>query len=115
MQGEALQPLVNAAAPAAHPAAGKAKAAASGDASALKDRTTYAETDYPHRAFGWSALRALRTGKSLYIQAPERELYDQAADPGAAHNLAPASRAVADTLRGQLEDFRKKTSQTLVD
>ncbi len=36
-----------------------------------EDRPAYAETDYPHRAFGWSALRALRTGKYLYIQAPE--------------------------------------------
>ena len=35
-----------------------------------EDRPAYAETDYPHRAFGWSALRALRTGKYLYIQAP---------------------------------------------
>ncbi len=46
-----------------------------------EDRPAYAETDYPHRAFGWSALRALRTGKYLYIQAPERELYNQTSDP----------------------------------
>src|ERR1700686_2819753 len=37
------------------------------------DRSAYAETDYPHRAFGWSSLRALRTGKYIFIQSPDRE------------------------------------------
>jgi arylsulfatase A-like enzyme/Tfp pilus assembly protein PilF len=80
-----------------------------------EDRPAYAETDYPHRAFGWSALRALRTGKYLYIQAPERELYNQVSDPDATHNLAASSQAVTDTLASQLADFRAKTSQTLVE
>ena len=81
---------------------------------APQDRPAYAETDYPHRAFGWSSLRALRTGKYLYVQAPERELYNQTADPAEAHNLAPKATAVADTLASQLQDFRHKTAQTLV-
>ena len=80
-----------------------------------QDRPAYAETDYPHRGFGWSSLRALRTGKYLYIQAPERELYNQASDPGELHNLASQSAAVAGTLAAQLQDFRAKTSQTLLD
>jgi arylsulfatase A-like enzyme/Tfp pilus assembly protein PilF len=80
-----------------------------------EDRPTYAETDYPHRAFGWSALRAFRTGKYLYIQAPESELYDQTIDPGETHNLAENSKAVAGTLASQLADFRNKTSQTLIN
>ena len=80
-----------------------------------EDRPAYAETDYPHRAFGWSALRALRTGKYLYIQAPASELYDQTSDPAEAHNLADNSKAVAGTLSSQLVDFRYKTSQTLVN
>jgi len=79
------------------------------------DRSAYAETDYPHRAFGWSSLRALRTGKYLYIRAPERELYNQVSDPEAAHNLAPGSKAVSDTVGAQLDDFRGKTSQSLID
>jgi arylsulfatase A-like enzyme len=78
-----------------------------------QDRPVYAETDYPHRAFGWSALRALRAGKYLYIQSPERELYDQSSDPGETHNLVDTSKAVAGTLASQLADFRDKTSQTL--
>jgi len=80
-----------------------------------EDRPAYAETDYPHRAFGWSSLRALRTGKYLYIQAPERELYSQISDPAEEHNLASKATAVSDTLASQLQDFRRKTAQSLVE
>ena len=79
------------------------------------DRLAYAETDYPHRAFGWSALRAIRKGKYLYVRSPEAELYDQSTDPEAAHNLATRSKAVAHTLAAQLQEFRSKTGQTLVE
>jgi arylsulfatase A-like enzyme/Flp pilus assembly protein TadD len=92
-----------------------AKTSAKANRSDDEDRPAYAETDYPHRAFGWSALRALRSGKYLYVQAPERELYNQSADPDAAHNLAGSTTAVADTMAAQLDGFRQKTSQTLVD
>jgi arylsulfatase A-like enzyme/Flp pilus assembly protein TadD len=84
-------------------------------AGAEEERSAYAETDYPHRAFGWSSLRALRSGKYLYIRAPERELYNQAIDPGATHNLAGEAKAVADTIASQLDEFRSRTSQTLVE
>jgi arylsulfatase A-like enzyme/Tfp pilus assembly protein PilF len=113
MQGESLVELMKPAARASTTAVKATPAADSKDV--LADRNAYAETDYPHRAFGWSALRALRTGKYLYIQAPERELYNQTSDPKAAQNLASSSKAVADTLAGQLKDFRDKTSQTIVD
>ena len=82
---------------------------------ATEDRPAYAETDYPHRAFGWSSLRALRAGKYLYIQAPDRELYDRLSDPGAQRNLASDSKAVADTMSFKLNEFREKTSQTLFE
>src|SRR6202035_6154943 len=74
------------------------------------ERPAYAETDYPHRAFGWSSLRGWRAGRYLYIDAPRRELYDQVSDPRALHNLADTSPAVADIMRSQLEEFRRKTS-----
>jgi len=80
-----------------------------------EDRPSYAETDYPHRAFGWSVLRALRKGKYLYIRAPQTELYDQTVDPAAEHNLSGTSKAVSDTLGVQLNDFRRKTTQTMVE
>jgi choline-sulfatase len=74
------------------------------------DRPAYAESDYPHRTFGWSSLRSLRTGKYLYIEAPHKELYDQAADPRAEHNLTATSAAVTNTLASQLDTFRQKTT-----
>jgi choline-sulfatase len=70
----------------------------------------YSETDYPHRAFGWSALYAWRAGKYLYIDAPQPELYDESADPAQVHNLAVISKAVADTMASQLQEFRRNTS-----
>ena len=92
------------------------KSAAAGAATANRkapepspDRPAYAESDYPHRTFGWSSLRALRTGKYLFIEAPHKELYDQSADPKAEHNLSTTSVAVTNTLASQLDTFRQKT------
>jgi arylsulfatase A-like enzyme/Tfp pilus assembly protein PilF len=81
-------------------------------AKAWQDRGAYSEGDYGHLAFGWSAIQSLRTGKYLYVQAPRRELYDQVNDPGALHNLAESSPAVADTLSAELKDFLQKTTNT---
>ncbi len=83
---------------------------AAGAPGKTQERPVYSETNYAHRAFGWSELRSWRTGKYLYVQAPKRELYDQSSDPDAAKNLAPAAKAVADTLESQLADFQQKTS-----
>jgi predicted Zn-dependent protease len=75
-----------------------------------EDLPAYAETDYPRRAFGWSALRSLRAGKFLFVHAPKRELYDQTQDKSAAHNLAASSPAVAATLQAQIDDFHERTT-----
>ncbi len=91
-QGESLVPMMKAAAKPAD------------------DLPAYAETDYPHRAFGWSALRSMRTGKYLFVRAPRRELYDQITDKMAEHNMAAASPAVADTLQSQLDQFYDRTT-----
>jgi arylsulfatase A-like enzyme/thioredoxin-like negative regulator of GroEL len=91
-QGESLVPLMK---PSPKPA---------------RDLPAYAETDYPHRAFGWSALRSLRTGKYLFVRAPKRELYDESQDKSAQHNLAAASPAVTATLQSQLDEFHDRTS-----
>src|SRR6185312_6842134 len=71
--------------------------------SSRSDRSEYAETDYPHRAFGWSSLRSWRAGKYLYIDAPHPELYDESADPQDARNLVKTAPAVAHALAAQLE------------
>jgi arylsulfatase A-like enzyme/Tfp pilus assembly protein PilF len=72
-------------------------------------RAIYSESGYGHLSFGWSMLKAWRTGNYLYVAAPERELYDQTTDPGAIHNLAPDMKAVADTASAQMVEFRRKT------
>jgi arylsulfatase A-like enzyme/Tfp pilus assembly protein PilF len=81
-------------------------------AEAWRDRGAYSQADYGHIAFAWSAIQSLRTQKYTYIQAPRRELYDELADVNAQHNLATVSPAVADTLSGRLEAFRRKTTNT---
>ena len=109
VQGESLLPLIKTV-PVAKPASGKASSPSQNRPPA--DRPAYAESDYPHRTFGWSSLRSLRTGKYLFIQAPRKELYDQTADPKAEHNLSGTSAAVTNTLDAQLDTFRQKTSTT---
>ena len=73
-------------------------------------RAVYSESGYGHLSFGWSVLKAWRAGNYLYVDAPERELYDQAADPLATHNVALDSKAVVDTAAAQMAEFRRKTS-----
>ena len=73
-------------------------------------RAIYSESGYAHRSFGWSMLKSWRAGNYLYIEAPERELYDQTADAGAMHNLVGDSKAVVDTAAAQMADFRRKTA-----
>jgi len=77
-----------------------------------RDRSAYAQANYASLAYGWSPLESFRTGKYLYIQAPRRELYDERSDPKAEHNLAPESKAVADTLAAELKAFQQKTTST---
>jgi arylsulfatase A-like enzyme/Flp pilus assembly protein TadD len=79
-------------------------------ASPSQDRPAYAETEYAHLAYGWSSLRALRSGKYLYVEAPRSELYDQSVDLHAQHDLSAAAPAVLGTLAGQLNAFLDKTS-----
>jgi len=81
-----------------------------GGAKAATDLPAYAETDYPHRAFGWSALRSLRASKYLAIRAPKAELDDEAQGRNDRRNLASSSPAVTSTLLGQLNEFREKTA-----
>jgi choline-sulfatase len=69
------------------------------------DRPSYAETQYSRRAFGWSPLSAVRIEKYLYVKAPQEELYNLAADPAAANNLATKEAATTARIREQLAAF----------
>ncbi len=75
------------------------KPASAGNAATTKDsalsleRTAYAETDYPHRSFGWSSLRALRSGKiSLRRGSAQRTLRPVSGSKGGAQPLGEILR-----------------------
>jgi arylsulfatase A-like enzyme/cytochrome c-type biogenesis protein CcmH/NrfG len=53
-----------------------------------RGRGLYAESYAPLLDFGWSPLRAMRSGRNKYIAAPKPELYDIADDPAESRNLA---------------------------
>jgi arylsulfatase A-like enzyme/Tfp pilus assembly protein PilF len=74
------------------------------------ERPIYSESGYGHLSFGWSPLRSWRASKYLYIDAPERELYDQTVDVAAAQNLASQLVAVGDTAAAEMTEFRHRTS-----
>jgi arylsulfatase A-like enzyme/tetratricopeptide (TPR) repeat protein len=96
MQGESLLSLM--------------KAAPGTPSLAAAERPAFAETLYPRKAFGFSSLYAMRTGKFLFIQAPRKELYDKSTDPQEEHDLSDTAPAVIETLTHQIDEFRKKTS-----
>ncbi len=79
------------------------------------DRPSYAETDYPRRAFGWSKLSALRTGNFLYVKSPHPELYDTVADSAAKLDIVEKNKAAASRIAAQIEDFLKRTSGGAAD
>ena len=76
------------------------------------DRPVYSETDYPRQAFGWSPLVSWRADRFLFVRAPRRELYDQAADPQAARNIANARARVADGIDAELRQFMQRAAGT---
>ena len=55
----------------------------------------YAEAMYPLHHFGWSDLRALRSGRYKVIDAPRPELYDLDRDPKESTNIFPSGRRSA--------------------
>jgi arylsulfatase A-like enzyme/Tfp pilus assembly protein PilF len=76
------------------------------------DRPSYAETDYPRRAFGWSSMAAWRSGNYLYIRAPRPELYDTAADPAARKDISARNKSQLDRAAAAADDFRKRSAGT---
>lgn len=62
----------------------------------------YSETFYPRLRFGWAELRALRTPRWHFIEAPRPELYDLERDPGETRNLAERETATVAELRARL-------------
>lgn len=74
------------------------------------DESAYSETDFPHHAYGWSAIRSLRAGKYLFIDAPRPELYDQSIDIAATTNLLDKAQGVSQAMAAKLNKFREQTA-----
>jgi arylsulfatase A-like enzyme/Tfp pilus assembly protein PilF len=72
---------------------------------------TYSEALYPLHHFGWSDLRAMRTGRYKLIAAPRPELYDLQDDPGEHHDVFAEREALGtrmlERLRQREERFTK--------
>lgn len=70
----------------------------------------YTESYYARFHFGWSELRAVRTRRWHFVEAPTPELYDLTADPGESANLARGKPDVVAELRSRLADYEKASS-----
>jgi choline-sulfatase len=66
------------------------------------ERPAYAESYYQNVLLGWSPLRAVRTARWKFIEAPRAELYDLVTDPGEHNNRVTARSALASGLRRAL-------------
>jgi arylsulfatase A-like enzyme/Flp pilus assembly protein TadD len=77
------------------------------DPAAAGDRIAYSETYFPRYHFGWQHLRAVRSQKYKYIDAPEPELYDLALDPGETKNVYRSFSRRAEDLRLRMEALVK--------
>lgn len=62
----------------------------------------YSESFVPRLHFGWSELRALRSDRWHFIEAPKPELYDLDQDPGETRNVALDERRVLNEMRQRL-------------
>jgi arylsulfatase A-like enzyme/Tfp pilus assembly protein PilF len=69
------------------------------------DLEGYAESMYPLHHYGWSELRALRSGRYKAIDAPRPELYDLEQDPGETRNLFAERRALGDQMIARLRQM----------
>jgi len=65
-------------------------------------RDAYAETMFPRDRFGWSDLRAIRSGRFKAIAAPRPELYDLERDPSESTNIFDARPEGAEPLLAKL-------------
>ena len=78
------------------------------DAAAEKEGAAYSETFYPLNSFGWSPLHALETSRYHYVDAPQPELYDLAADPEEKNNLLTSQGATASVLKEKLQSLLQR-------
>ncbi len=66
------------------------------------DLEGYAEAMYSLHHYGWSDLRAMRSGRFKVIDAPRPELYDLETDPGELTDIYQQRRTVGDQMVARL-------------
>lgn len=72
----------------------------------------YSEAMYPLHHYGWSDLRALRSGRYKVIDAPRPELYDIDTDPDEKSNLYASRQALGDRMIAQLRTLESRFAKT---
>jgi len=75
------------------------------------DRYAYSETYYPRYHYGWSELSGYQDKRHKLIIAPEKELYDLAADPDETSNLASIETGRLAELEAAAAGFVEKHSR----
>lgn len=79
-------------------------------------RRIYSETFYPRLHFGWSELASLTDGRHHYIEGPDPELYDLAADPREKSNILAQERRLYAGMRSELGGYdRELAAPSAVD
>jgi choline-sulfatase len=71
-------------------------------------RRIYSETFYPRLHFGWSELTSLADGRHHYIEGPDPELYDLAADPDERTNVLARERRLYAEMKREMEGYDRK-------
>jgi arylsulfatase A-like enzyme/Flp pilus assembly protein TadD len=74
---------------------------------AAPERAIYAETYYPRFHLGWSELTSLVRDRFHYIQGPDPELYDLAADPGEKTSILTRERRAFAAMREELRRLER--------
>ena len=74
------------------------------------ERPAYAESYYQNVLLGWSPLRAVRTRRWKFIEAPHPELYDLETDPGERRNRVDDRGAMASGLQRSLPPLTSNPS-----
>jgi arylsulfatase A-like enzyme len=69
----------------------------------VKVPLSYSESWYQRLHFGWSELRAVRTGDWKYVAAPRSELYDLKKDAGELTDVVSSREPLARGLRAEVE------------
>jgi len=62
----------------------------------------YSESFYARNHYGWSDLKALRSGRFKYISTTRPELYDLERDPAEQHNIVGERQQLADRMASEL-------------